>query len=62
MGSKSKLFGWTEAGDDRWIAIGDLASSGITAITRLAISPDGKWIAIVSTPAPVGRIVLEIRR
>ena len=50
MGSKSKLYVWTEA-DNRWSEITDLGKSGITAITRLAISPDGKWIAIVSTPA-----------
>ena len=49
MGSKSKLFQWTD-GSDRWIEIADLENSGITAITRLAVSPDGKWIAIVSTP------------
>jgi dipeptidyl aminopeptidase/acylaminoacyl peptidase len=47
MGAKSKLFMWTER-DARWVEIADLATSGITAITRLAVSPDGKWIAIVS--------------
>lgn len=47
MGAKSRLFMWTER-DPRWVEIADLASSGITAITRLAASPDGKWIAIVS--------------
>jgi dipeptidyl aminopeptidase/acylaminoacyl peptidase len=49
MGAKSKLFMWTER-DNRWVEIADLAASGVTAITRLAVSPDGKWIAIVSTP------------
>lgn len=51
MGAKSKLFIWTERDGDRWIEIADLGKSGVTAITRLAVSPDGKWIAIVSTPA-----------
>src|SRR5262245_18980689 len=49
MGAKSKPFMWLED-DDRWVEIGDLGSSGVNAITRLAISPDGKWIAVVSTP------------
>lgn len=49
MGAKSKLFMWLED-EDRWVEIGDLGSSGVKAITRLAISPDGKWIAVVSTP------------
>jgi dipeptidyl aminopeptidase/acylaminoacyl peptidase len=49
MGSKAKLYMWLE-NEDRWAEIGDLGSSGVKAITRLAISPDGKWIAIVSTP------------
>ena len=49
MGAKSKLFMWLED-EDRWIEIGDLGSSDVKAITRLAISPDGKWIAVVSTP------------
>ena len=50
MGAKSKLFRWT-ADEDRWIEIADLNGAGVTAITRLAVSPDGKWIAIVATPA-----------
>ena len=49
MGAKSKLFMWLEQ-EDRWYELGDLGSSGVKAITRLAVSPDGKWIAIVSTP------------
>jgi Tol biopolymer transport system component len=49
MGSRSKLYLWP-AGDNHWLEIADLREAGITAITRLAVSPDGKWIAIVSTP------------
>ena len=51
MGVKSKLYFWNERNEERWISFGDLAKSGITAITRVAVSPDGKWIAIVSQPA-----------
>jgi dipeptidyl aminopeptidase/acylaminoacyl peptidase len=50
MGSKSRLFRWTPE-NQRWIQFADLSDAGIRAITRLAVSPDGKWIAIVSTPA-----------
>ncbi len=51
MGAKSKLYFWVEHNEDRWILVRDLKDDGLTAITRLAVSPDGKWIAIVSTPA-----------
>ena len=50
MGTESKLSFWAEHNDDRWIMFADLRKAGITAITRVAVSPDGKWIAIVSTP------------
>ncbi len=50
MGSGSKLYRWT-ADEQRWIEFADLAGAGIRAITRLAVSPDGHWLAIVSTPA-----------
>jgi dipeptidyl aminopeptidase/acylaminoacyl peptidase len=53
MGLKSKIYGWTESTGYGWVEAADLAKDDVTAITRLAISPDGKWIAIVSTP--VGR-------
>ena len=50
MGAKSKLYIWRPR-EDRWIEVADLRKSGVTEITRLAVSPDGKWIAVVSTPA-----------
>jgi len=50
MGAGSKLYFWRKSDGERWIHLADLRKSGITAITRLAVSPDGKWIAIVSTP------------
>ena len=37
MGAKSKLFIWLEQ-EDRWYELGDLGSSGVKAITRLAVS------------------------
>ena len=45
MGQKTKLFLWREGG--RWTQIADLARQGVDSITRLTVSPDGKWIAIV---------------
>jgi hypothetical protein len=30
--------------------VGDVASAGLTKITRLAASPDGKWLALVAEP------------
>jgi dipeptidyl aminopeptidase/acylaminoacyl peptidase len=51
MGAGSKLYVWIKREGDRWIQLGDLKKFGITAITRVAVSPDGKWVAIVSTPA-----------
>jgi hypothetical protein len=47
MGRKSRLF-FLEPADDRWVEFADLDKSGIRSIARVAVSPDGKWIAIVS--------------
>ena len=30
----------------------DFAAAGITDITRLAVSPDGQWLAFVAVPRP----------
>jgi len=45
MGQKAKLFLWREGGT--WTEIADLGRQGVDNITRLTVSPDGKWIAIV---------------
>jgi hypothetical protein len=47
MGAKAKLFLWTP-GEPGWAEIADFADRGVTAITRIAVSPDGRWIAMVS--------------
>ncbi len=49
MGADSKLFVW-EGETDRWVEIANLTKAGVTGITGIAFSPDGKWIAIVSGP------------
>lgn len=50
IGSESKLFARTKGATD-WTQIADLSSAGLRSITRLAVSPDGKFLAIVAVPA-----------
>jgi dipeptidyl aminopeptidase/acylaminoacyl peptidase len=44
----TKLWSW-RSGATGWTEVGDYASAGMADLSRLAISPDGKWIAIVAT-------------
>ena len=46
MASSAKLF-VRENETDRWIENADLRKAGVTAITKVTVSPDGKWIALV---------------
>jgi dipeptidyl aminopeptidase/acylaminoacyl peptidase len=48
-GSGAKVITWT-AGAPGWTDVADLTSIGVTDITRLAVSPDGKWLAFVAAP------------
>jgi dipeptidyl aminopeptidase/acylaminoacyl peptidase len=50
-GSGSALLSW-RTGASMWSSVGDYAGAGLTDITRLAVSPDGKWLAIVAIPKP----------
>lgn len=47
-GSGTKLFRFDEKSDKNWVQIADLASFGIKDATRLAVSFDGKNLALVS--------------
>jgi dipeptidyl aminopeptidase/acylaminoacyl peptidase len=47
-GLRSKLLFW-RTGNAAWSEAGDLATAGVTGISRLAVSPDGRWIAIVAS-------------
>lgn len=47
-GEGSRLLQWNGTS---WALVGDLATAGITQITRLAVSPDQAWIAVVGVPA-----------
>ena len=50
MGQKTKLFLWRE-GATGWTEIADLGKQGVENITRLTVSRDGKWLAIVTQAA-----------
>jgi hypothetical protein len=47
----SKLVSW-KPGTTDWQDAVDLAPSGLSRISRLAVSQDGKWLAIVAVPVP----------
>ena len=47
-----KLYRWTR-GAAGWTAIADLERLGLRGVSRLAVSPDGRWLAIVGM-APGG--------
>jgi len=46
-GSGSELF-WRSAADADWTVIADMGPLGANAISRIAVSDDGKWIAVVA--------------
>lgn len=48
IGVDNKLFIFDTFGESHWVHAGSLKSYGIKNISRLAISPDGKKLAIVS--------------
>jgi len=47
MGQGSKLFRWRPGESEVWEEMADLLFAGILNITRIAVSPDGGWIAVV---------------
>jgi hypothetical protein len=49
-GQRAKLFAW-RAGATGWTEVADVSPSGVAVTSRLAVSPDGRWIAIVAEPA-----------
>jgi len=50
MASGTKISVW-RGGAAGWAEVADFAQAGLTKITRLAASPDGKWLALVAEPA-----------
>lgn len=60
MGQGSKLFAYT-VGAANWVEVADFSYAHLSGITRLAVSPNKRWIAVVAdvvhraatTPTPV---------
>jgi hypothetical protein len=50
-GQRATLFAW-QPGATAWTDAADLSASSVGVISRLAVSPDGRWMAIVAEPAP----------
>ncbi len=48
-GKGSKLFVWKAGGN--WTEVADVGAAGIANLTRLAVSADGRWLALVGEPA-----------
>jgi hypothetical protein len=53
MAENDVLYGWRR-GQPTWKRLADLAAIGLRGVTRIAISPKGDRIALV-TQAPVNR-------
>jgi hypothetical protein len=49
MALGGKLYGWRR-GSAGWTVIYDLAPLGLKSVSRLAVSGNGKWLAIVAAP------------
>lgn len=46
MAAGGKLYAWRRGAD--WLPVADLTSLGLAGVSRLAISPNGDWLAIVA--------------
>jgi hypothetical protein len=47
----TRIYQWDRTRPGGWIEAADLASAGVAAVTRLAVSPDGTRLAVVGVPA-----------
>ena len=55
-GAGTKLLLWRREGQKtRWTELADLAKYGLRRISRLALRPDRRWLAIVAETAPSAR-------
>jgi Tol biopolymer transport system component len=50
--TEARLLRWNGALDSTraWVPFADLSSAGLRNVSRLAVSPDGKWLAFVAEP------------
>jgi hypothetical protein len=46
-GDSSRVLAFRPGKDSAWVEVGDLGTQGVADITRLTVSPDGKWLAVV---------------
>ena len=51
MGQGSKVFRWKPGESETWEETADLSSAGILSISRIAVSSEGGWIAVVGADA-----------
>jgi hypothetical protein len=49
MADKDVLYGWRRGAAD-WRRLADLSALGLHGVSRLAVSPDGQRIALVTNP------------
>ena len=52
MADAGKLYGSRPFDGPGWLEVADFAAYGISSITRVAVSPDHRWIAVVVAEAP----------
>jgi hypothetical protein len=50
LGSGNKLYLYDPYRDDKWLEVADFTKNGVKNITRMAISPDRKHLALVAEP------------
>ncbi len=50
MAEADTLYRWTPGGD--WVAVTTFSDPGMARVTRLAVSPDGEWLAVVGLTMP----------
>ena len=48
MGDEGKMYQWNPHRSAEWEMVADLSAQGVTAITRIAVSPSGDRVAIVT--------------
>jgi WD40 repeat protein len=52
-GSGTSIYLW-DAGHGAWLEIANLEGRGLRAVSRMAVSPSGDWLALVAEPAGIG--------
>jgi hypothetical protein len=50
MAEADTLYRWTRGGE--WVAVTTFSDPGMARVSRLAVSPDGEWLAVVGLALP----------